>query len=1161
MLGGVIDHDHASSRSNHIAPMPQDAATPSMDVQKLNEAHSIVRIGVNMNRIRKVSRRRVVRNLCGIGCLALVASCSSSEPGSSPTSKQDLGTVQRPNVIVAEEQGVAPELARRLASLESTETSGPRWQALERDIRRALTDDPDSVALLQLATRVKAIADPAAAAEWLLDAISPDDQTSPSDAPTMDSELLQIAVELAAAANRDDLAWRAMRRMLDQSPNDPLMRRGAARLLNRLGYRHEANDILRSLLPTESLVIEELMGMINPLRTYRAFESRPNLEDAEFVKASGPLSVARAMRTRGDTEGALRCLTTYAQPESDPAVAALVGYLLTSSATLDDFRRWLSECPEGVEGFPEYWLAIGTAANRYGPIGLKIGVPESSSADIGMTNSAWPVEAEPFADDTAFVAFLFAWQLEPGCTEAVQGLIASCERLVGGGNARQNQTASGSGQRSGGRLLDQLRDRMIAMDETRWLAIKLIESIGQQQGFDPRMVERLTSQLVSVGRPGEGLSWQEAIVSGMAPGDRMLDEIARRKRSIEPERYRSRRFLGLHRQPSPSTWSVRLAADSGLDDRPNNDPDPSLHPAWTAERSVPVIRNSATELELGFRYENVSRVVNDRGSITKHFRLFEAMGGGIVCLDYDRDGHVDLMLGQGGFVRGENDVMEWPPDNQPADSLMAWRDDRFVDVAIASDLIDSGYTIGLSAADLNADGFDDLLIGNVGPNACWINQGDGTFRRQVEFSDETATVTTVIGAADLTGDALPDVVEVNYVDDASVFRSVQTGPDGKPVSLPGPLHYRSGVHRVYETNASESESFLSSPRSLGVEPGEPLRSTGLGLVIGNFDGRGQNELFIASDQMANQFWSLEMSDSPQVNGVSQTESHAGTGGWLESAAARGLAFGVGGKPLACMGIATGDFDHNGLPDFHVTNYFDEWSNHYLQQSPGQYRDDAGPLNISELSRQVVGFGCQAIDYDHNGTEDIWVLNGHIEDFRDQGKPFRMPAQIYAAEKGRYVEVAGRSTDESTRQWFNTPRLGRALARLDFDRDGDLDAVAGDLTQPYAVLENRSEKRGGSLLIELVGVDCEREAVGACVTVRGDRGVIRRWRVAGDGYACRNEPVLHFGLGSIRLIQRIVVQWPSGIEQTIALEKDVAVIAKDETRRLLILEGHDEPWLR
>ncbi len=44
------------------------------------------------------------------------------------------------------------------------------------------------------------------------------------------------------------------------------------------------------------------------------------------------------------------------------------------------------------------------------------------------------------------------------------------------------------------------------------------------------------------------------------------------------------------------------------------------------------------------------------------------------------------------------------------------------------------------------------------------------------------------------------------------------------------------------------------------------------------------------------------------------------------------------------------------------------------------------------------------------------------------------------------------------------------------------------------------------------------------------------RVASSGYLSQNEDRLHFGLGAATVVDKIVVHWPSGREQT--LEKQV-----------------------
>ncbi len=67
-------------------------------------------------------------------------------------------------------------------------------------------------------------------------------------------------------------------------------------------------------------------------------------------------------------------------------------------------------------------------------------------------------------------------------------------------------------------------------------------------------------------------------------------------------------------------------------------------------------------------------------------------------------------------------------------------------------------------------------------------------------------------------------------------------------------------------------------------------------------------------------------------------------------------------------------------------------------------------------------------------------------------------------------------------------------------------------------------------MELVGTQSERDAVGAIVTlVAGDERWVG-WQTGGDGFLCSHEAVVDFGVGNLSAIDRIEVQWPSGLTQ-------------------------------
>src|SRR6266850_3453684 len=93
--------------------------------------------------------------------------------------------------------------------------------------------------------------------------------------------------------------------------------------------------------------------------------------------------------------------------------------------------------------------------------------------------------------------------------------------------------------------------------------------------------------------------------------------------------------------------------------------------------------------------------------------LPETMGSGVAFLDYDNDGHQDLL-----FVNSA----EWPwhitPAKAPATMALYHNDGRghFADVTPGSGLDASFYGMGVAIGDYDNDGRDDVFITGVGGN-------------------------------------------------------------------------------------------------------------------------------------------------------------------------------------------------------------------------------------------------------------------------------------------------------------------------------------------------------------------------------------------------------------------------------------------------------------
>ena len=112
--------------------------------------------------------------------------------------------------------------------------------------------------------------------------------------------------------------------------------------------------------------------------------------------------------------------------------------------------------------------------------------------------------------------------------------------------------------------------------------------------------------------------------------------------------------------------------------------------------------------------------------------------------------------------------------------------------------------------------------------------------------------------------------------------------------------------------------------------------------------------------------------------------------------------------------------------------------------------------------------------------------------------------------------------------------GRALAVVDWDRDGDLDLCYRNRTAPrIQLMLNNHVGRGeqgarDSLTVKLEGTSGNRDAIGAVVEVlaagqEGER-LVKSVR-AGDLFLSQSSRWLHFGLGAPAEIREIRVLWP------------------------------------
>ncbi len=210
---------------------------------------------------------------------------------------------------------------------------------------------------------------------------------------------------------------------------------------------------------------------------------------------------------------------------------------------------------------------------------------------------------------------------------------------------------------------------------------------------------------------------------------------------------------------------------------------------------------------------------------------------------------------------------------------------------------------------------------------------------------------------------------------------------------------------------------------------------------------------------------------------------------------------------------------------------------------GFFFDATSAFGLGAASLTELGFGCDFVDLDNDGWQDLAVVNGHILDnIADiqSNLSFAQPGQFFRNEGGRFQDRTA-----SVGPAIGRPRVGRALASLDFDRDGDLDLAISSRGGDAELLRNDGGNHNGFVGLRLVGVNGNRDGVGARVTLELDgRPWVDEVR-AGSSYLAQNEAILYIGLGNTSRVDSISLRWPSGrVEEIDALEAGRWYVVKE-----------------
>jgi hypothetical protein len=504
--------------------------------------------------------------------------------------------------------------------------------------------------------------------------------------------------------------------------------------------------------------------------------------------------------------------------------------------------------------------------------------------------------------------------------------------------------------------------------------------------------------------------------------------------------------------------------------------------------------------------------------------LLEGTGAGCVWLDYNNSGLPSLYVVNGRPL--DDSMHPYPLKEKPATPPHnhLYRNDgkgHFTDVTDMAGLNPDMYSVAVAAADYDNDGNQDLLVTGYGKVVLYHNDGNGHFTDVTQKAgikvDGWAISSTWL---DYDRDGCADLFVGRYVKFDPKYRAFYA-----PTNYPGPLDYEGETNQLFHNNCDGTFTDVSAKSGIDQFVGRTM-----GVTAADFDNDGWDDIYVANDRTENFLFH---------------NKHDGT--FEEIGNDTGTAFGQNGESTSSMGPVFADFEGRGVLDLWVT---DGHYNRFLRNTGKLSFDDLGASNgVSQANAQYVSWGTGIYDFDNDGQLDILIFHGGLIHLIPQEHTlFRGLGNDKFADVSR---EAGPVLSERT--------TARGACFADYDNDGKVDAFVVNLGGRGTLVHNVSTNTGHWIAVKLVGAmrlgdaplapvssqspgspqaprssqpKSNRDGIGARVEVFAAG---KRWtaeRVAGSGYLSQDDARLHFGLGAATTVDKLIVHWPSGRQQTI-----------------------------